>query len=90
MNQSEIKDFLDNSEEKRKRTIVIVDFGNVEKWKNNLKWKVGIRELGKLIKNFSIESKFLRRFYYGSDYGPNEKSQTITPWSERISFYTLT
>ena len=84
MNQSEIKDFLDNFKEKRERTIIIVDFGNVEKWKNNLKQKVGIRELGKLIKNFSIESKFLRRFYYGSDYGPNEKSQTISPWSERI------
>ena len=84
MNQSEIKDFLDNFKEKRERTIIIVDFGNVEKWKNNLKWKVGIRELGKLIKNFSIESKFLRRFYYGSDYGPNEKSQTISPWSKKI------
>ena len=61
MNQSEIKDFLDNSKEKQERTIVIVDFGNVEKWKNTLKWRVGIRELGVLVKNFSIGKKFLMR-----------------------------
>jgi len=84
MNQSEIKDFLDNSKEKQERTIVIVDFGNVEKWKNTLKWRVGIRELGVLVKNFSIGKKFLRRFYYGSDYGKDEKSQTISLWSEKI------
>ena len=63
---------------------MIVDFGNVEKWKNNLKWKVGIKELGELVKNFSVGKKFLRRFYYGSDYGKNEKSQIISPWSEKI------
>jgi len=84
MNQLEIKDFLDSFREKKKRTIVIVDFGNAEKWRYNLGWKVGIRELGKLVKNFSIGKKFLRRFYYGSDYGNNEKSQTISFWSERI------
>lgn len=84
MNQSEIKDFLDNFQEKRKKTIVIVDFGNVEKWKNSLKWRVGIKELGILVKNFSIGKKFLRRFYYGSDYGKNENSQTISFWSENI------
>ncbi|MFH1938463.1 MAG: hypothetical protein ABIJ60_02910 [Patescibacteria group bacterium] len=74
MNQSEIKDFLDNFQEKRERTIVIVDFGNTEKWKNNLGWRVGIKELGILVKNFSIKKKYLRRFYYGSDYGKNENS----------------
>lgn len=84
MNQSKIKDFLDSFQEKRERTIIIVDFGNVEKWKNSLGWKVGVRELGTLVKNFSIGSKFLRRFYYGSDYGKNEKSWTISFWSGRI------
>jgi uncharacterized LabA/DUF88 family protein len=84
MNQSEIKDFLDNFQKKRERTVAIVDFGNVEKWKNSLRWRVGIKELGTLVKNFSIGSKFLRRFYYGSDYGKNENSQTVTLWSERI------
>ncbi|MFH1938304.1 MAG: NYN domain-containing protein, partial [Patescibacteria group bacterium] len=27
---------------------------------------------------------FLRRFYYGSDYGKNDNSQTISLWSEKI------
>ena len=84
MNKSEIKIFIDIFSQKRKQTIVIVDFGNVEKWKHSLGWNVGIKELGKLVKNFSYGQKFLRRFYYGSDYGKSEKSHTIVPWSETI------
>ncbi len=84
MDQIEIKKFLDSFQEKRNRTIVVVDFGNVEKWKHSLKWKVGIKELGRLVKNFSKGKRFLRRFYYGSDYGKSEKSQTISFWSQAI------
>jgi len=36
MNKREIKKLLESFENKKSRTIVIVDYGNVEKWKNNL------------------------------------------------------
>ena len=84
MNQEKIKKYLDNFESRKERTIVIVDFGNVEKWKNSLGWIVGIKELGKIVKHFSFGKKFLRRFYYGADYGKNESSQTISFWSKAI------
>lgn len=84
MNQAEIKTFLDGYEGKRERTIVIVDFSNVEKWKKSLGWKIGIQELSRLVRNFSIGQQYLRRFYYGSDYGPKERSVTLTAWSGEI------
>lgn len=84
MDQKEIKKFIENFQNKRERTIVIVDFGNVEKWKNNLGWQIDIKKLGILVKNFSVGRKFLRRFYYGSDYGKNENSQTINFWSKMV------
>lgn len=82
MNQNEIKKFLASFVPKRERTVVIVDFGNVEKWKYGLGWRVGIRELASLVKHFTYGKRFLRRFYYGADYGPNEKSTTLTNWSK--------
>ena len=45
MKRDEIKEFLENHRPKRERTIVIVDFGNVEKWKHGLGWRVGIRPM---------------------------------------------
>ncbi len=36
MKKEEIHEFLQGYESKRNRTIVIVDFGNVEKWKFGL------------------------------------------------------
>ncbi|MFA4890177.1 MAG: hypothetical protein WC587_00870 [Candidatus Paceibacterota bacterium] len=63
MNQLDIKEFLDSFKEKRERTITVVDYGNVDKWKENLGWKVGIKELGNLVKNFSYGKKFLIIFY---------------------------
>lgn len=84
MDHQGIKKFLDSFLSKRNRTIVIVDFGNVEKWKNGLKWQIGIKELSQLVKNFSYGKEFLRRFYYGADYGPDEKSQEIVGWSKAI------
>jgi uncharacterized LabA/DUF88 family protein len=84
MNKEEIKKFLESFISKRERTIVIVDFGNVEKWKNSLGWDIGIKELANLVKNFSYGKQFLRRFYYGADYGPNENSREIIQWSRII------
>ncbi len=84
MDQEEIKKFLKSFETKRERTIVIVDFGNVEKWKYGLGWRMGIRELASLIKHFTYGKRFLRRFYYGADYGSNEKSTELTDWSKYI------
>ena len=68
MNQKEINNFIESFKGKESRTIVIVDFGNVDKWQESLRWKVGIQELARLIKHFSIGNKELRRFYYGMDY----------------------
>lgn len=82
MDQAEIKKFLESFIPKRERTIVIVDFGNVEKWKYGLGWRVGVRELAALVKHFTYGKRFLRRFYYGADYGPNEKSVELTDWSK--------
>lgn len=84
MDQNEIRHFLESFLPKRERTIVIVDFANVEKWKNSLGWPIGIRELGGLVKNFTHGQRFLRRFYYGADYGPDEKSTILVSWSEYI------
>ncbi|MCX6789867.1 MAG: NYN domain-containing protein [Candidatus Gribaldobacteria bacterium] len=84
MDHSEIKKFLELFEAKRSRTVVVVDFGNVEKWKESLGWRVGIRELAALVKHFTYGHRFLRRFYYGADYGKDEKSTALTNWSKYI------
>ena len=70
MNSREITTFIESFTGKRERTIVVVDFGNVDKWEKNLGWRVGIQELSRLVKHFAQGDKALRRFYYGSDYGP--------------------
>jgi len=84
MDKIEIKTLLDSFSEKQNRILVIVDYGNVEKWKNSLGWKVGIRELGILVKNFSKGNESLRRFYYGSDYGRKESSEVMVDWSRSV------
>lgn len=73
MNKDEIKKFLESFIDRKERTIVIVDYGNVEKWKNSLGWKVDIQRLAMLIRKLSFGSAFLRRFYYGADYGSNDR-----------------
>ena len=83
MNPTEIKQFLSEWSPRQGRTIVIIDYANVDHWKDNLGWKIGIRELASLIKNFS-SSKELRRFYYGSDFGPHTNSTTLEAWSKTI------
>lgn len=82
MNQDEIRKFLEIYELIKERTLVVVDFSNVEKWKNSLGWDIGIQELAMLVKRFSYGNQMLRRFYYGSDYGPDEKATEMIPWSK--------
>lgn len=84
MNKSEIIIFLESFRDKTNRTIVMVDFGNVDKWKLSLKWRIGIQELSKLVRYFSLGDMQLRRFYYGSDFGQDNKSLILTLWSEQI------
>lgn len=84
MNPEKIKQYLESHASRRERTMVIVDFGNVEKWKHNLHWRVGIRELAVFVKHFTYGKRFLRRFYYGADYGPSERSTELTDWSKHM------
>lgn len=84
MDPTEITNYLRMFSSKKERTIVIVDFGNVEKWRNTLGWRVGIQELARLTKSFAYGDTSLRRFYYGSDYGPKERSPMLTLWSSGI------
>ena len=82
MDQGKIKKYLENHIARRERTMVVVDFGNVEKWKHGLGWRVGIRELATLVKNLSYGKRFLRRFYYGADYGSREKTTMLSDWAK--------
>lgn len=84
MNQQQIKKFLEEYADRRDRTLVIVDFANVEKWKHSLGWQIGIQELANLVKGFSTGQRYLRRFYYGADYGRFERSTELTPWSKGV------
>ncbi len=84
MTQPQIKRFLESYAPKKGRTIVIVDFSNVEKWKDTLGWKINVQALANLIKHFSYGQQFLRRFYYGSDFGPDEKVTNLIQWSESV------
>lgn len=83
MTPTQISQFLKKWETKKDRTIVLVDYANVDKWKDNLGWTIGVRELAQLVKHFS-SVKDLRRFYYGSDYGPSTHNTTLTPWCQTI------
>ena len=84
MDKLKIKSFIESFQAKQNRTIVIIDYGNVEKWKISLGWIIDIKKLGHLVKSLSKGSKFLRRFYYGADYGQSEKSFDLSEWSRAI------
>jgi hypothetical protein len=60
MDKNEIKKFIEIFSEQNSKTMVIVDFANVEKWKGSLGWKIGIQELANLVKNFSKGDRNLR------------------------------
>ena len=82
--KEKINKILTDINKTQDRNIVIIDYGNVQKWEEGLRWKIGIKELRNLIKHFTKGKKFLRRFYYGSDFGPKEKSKTLTLWSSMV------
>jgi uncharacterized LabA/DUF88 family protein len=84
MNKNEVKNFLIRCEQTKERNVVIIDFANIDRWEESLGWKVGIKNLGKLVSHISYGKKFLRRFYYGEDFGPKGSSIKLTAWSERI------
>lgn len=84
MDHKEITKVLGELEKTKDRNLVIVDYGNVQKWEKSLGWKIGIKELGTLVKNISSGKGFLRRFYYGSDFGRDDKSQKLIDWSRMI------
>ncbi len=84
MNKEQIKKYLDTYAVKLDRTMVIVDFGNVEKWKNSLGWNIDIGKLAQLVKHFSLGNRQNRRFYYGSDFGKDERSSALSEWSRLI------
>ncbi len=84
MNKGQITQLFSEWKPHKKRTLVVIDFANVVKWKQNTGWRIGISNLKNLIRNLSTDDKNLRRFYYGSDYGPKESSTTMTPWSESV------
>lgn len=84
MTKGEIDKILGEFETTKERNMVVVDFGNVQKWEQSLGWRIGIKELGNLVKKISVGKRFLRRFYYGSDYGPKEKSDQLVNWSRMV------
>jgi uncharacterized LabA/DUF88 family protein len=84
MKREEINIILEELGKTKERNVVIVDYGNVQKWEESLGWRIGIKELAGLIKHFAVGKRFLRRFYYGSDYGKGESSNTISLWSKAI------
>lgn len=84
MNKIEITRFLKCFSSKKSRTIVVIDFANVDRWRDSLGWDVGIKQLSQLVKHFSLGKKYLRRFYYGLDYGEHDKSISLSPWSKKI------
>jgi len=81
MKRQEIDKILEELTKTKDRNIVIIDYGNVQKWEESLGWKIGIKESTTLIKHFAYGKKFLRRFYYGADYGKSDKFGVISMWS---------
>ncbi len=84
MNHKQIAQFLDGLAKTKERNIVIIDFANVDRWQDSLGWPIGLKKLGQLVSHISYGKKFLRRFYYGEDYGPKDSLKTLLPWSEKI------
>ena len=83
MDHKEITKFLLKLEKTKERNIVIIDFANVDGWQNSLGWSVGLKQLGQLVSHLSSGKKYLRRLYYGEDYGPKDKNTTLLPCRQR-------
>lgn len=84
MDHKQIKRFLDTVSKTKERNIVIIDFANVDRWEDSLGWKIGLRQLGNMVSSIAYGKKFLRRFYYGEDYGQKDSSTILRDWSKTI------
>lgn len=84
MTKKEITQFLQKLEKTKERNIVLIDYANVDNWESSLGWKVGIKQLGTFISHIAYGKKYLRRFYYGEDYGQKSSSNLLLPWSATI------
>lgn len=85
MTPDQISEMFEKWKPYKERTLVIIDFANVEKWKESTGWRIGISNLQHVVRNFSSGEKDLRRFYYGSDYGQRENSKKMSKWSEEMT-----
>lgn len=84
MDKNEVKRFLDQLSVSAERNMVIIDFANVTHWEDVLGWRIDISKLRNLVRHMTIGKQYLRRFYYGQDYGPRDTSTTVLPWSQKI------
>ncbi|HET6840238.1 MAG TPA: hypothetical protein VFK06_00880 [Candidatus Angelobacter sp.] len=84
MKAAEVTKIIQDLGNTKDRNLVIIDYGNVDKWRNNLGWKIGIRELGNLVRSIAQGNQQLRRFYFGSDYSQDIQSATLRPFSNGI------
>jgi uncharacterized LabA/DUF88 family protein len=84
MNKQAINQLISKLGLTKDRNVIVVDFANVDRWQESLGWTVGIKQLGQLITHISQGKKYLRRFYYGQDYGPHDSSTRLTKWSDTI------
>lgn len=84
MDKRQIKSMIDGWEARRPRTLVIIDFANVEKWKDSTGWVIDVGKLAKFVRKFAHGSQELRRFYFGEDYGPKGTTRQMLPWSNLI------
>jgi len=84
MEHKEINGCLEKFRSVNNRTLVVVDYANVANWEASLGWKIGIKELSRLVKILSSGNKLLRRFYFGSDFGRDEKVPIMTTFCSTI------
>lgn len=84
MNREEVKLFLEMLGTSAERNMVIIDFANVTHWEDVLGWRLDISKLRNLVRHMTVGKQYLRRFYYGQDFGPRDSSTTILPWSQMI------
>lgn len=84
MDKEEIRKIIGKLERTKDRNIVIIDFSNLIHWQNGLGWEIGIKELRNLVKHLTYGKKYLRRFYYGSDFGEKDSYLKLTSGSESI------
>ena len=78
--QPEIRQFFEDWRPHRDRTIVVVDYSNVRRWRDTLGWDVSIPDLGRMATLFS-KHQSLRRFHCAADFGPKAGSMCLSQHS---------